>query len=364
VLAFSQFGSGPQAVHSLLDDEFYFGYLVERGVNFVFHAPAHSCARLETLFPAHRQRLRVLRASGEGMLASWRLSGVIEIAPGASVVFFGYSERLVTFFLLRNAWADIRLTLVATNNFSARRVRLYGRRMRAFLRLSRRTLHRLVVHTEHELLLVESLDRTSRARAMSKRHHLMLPREVTRSAGDRPVIAFFGPPKPEKPVEPLAALIAADVGGRFEYRVYGVTETEGRLLSSGASPQARVVIHSGRLSNEAYAQAAAAADIVLLTHNADFEGKLSGNLCDCIAHQVPFLGSKIEPHLEYLRRFGQIGYAVDMTNESWAREFLQSFSGEDLLLRRERMADAAGTFTREAIFEDLDRCIAGSLGSS
>jgi hypothetical protein len=243
-------------------------------------------------------------------------------------------------------------------------VRLYGYQLRAFLRLSGRKLHRLIVHTDHELFLIETLDRAIRARAISKRHHLMLPGKVLRTAGDRPVVAFFGPLKPEKPIEPLAALIAADVVGRFEYRVYGVTEAQGRLLSSAAPPPARVVIHNGRLSNEAYPQAVAAADLVLLTHNRDFEGKLSGNLCDCIAHQVPFLGSNIEPHLEYLRRFGQIGYAVDMTNELWAHEFVQSFSSGDLLLRREQMAVAAGTFTREAIFDDLDRCIAGSLSSS
>lgn len=358
VVAISPFGVGPEHVHSLLDDEFYFGYLVERRAEFLFHAPAYSCDSLAQAFAAHKYRLRVLPVLGAGMRAMWQLSGTIAVASGASVVFFGYSETLVTAFLVRHALADFRLTLVATNNFSARRVRLYGRWLRVFLRLVRPKLERLVVHTDHELSLIERLDRASRVRAFAKRHHLMLPGEVSSFAADRPVIAFFGPLKPEKPIEPLAALIAADVAGRFEYRVYGVTEAEGQRLQSGAPPQVRVLIHSGRLSNEAYSKAVASASIVLLTHNRDFEGKLSGNLCDCIAHQVPFLGSIIEPHLEYLRRFGQIGYAVDMTNGLWAQEFLRFFTNEDLLLRRERMATAVANFTRAAIYEDLDRCIA------
>lgn len=358
VLAISPFAVGPEHVHSLIDDEFYFRYLLERGAEFLFHAPAHSCERLERTFPAHRHRLRILAASGEGMRALWQLSGAVTVVPSASVVFFGYSEKMVTAFLLRHALADFRLILVATNNFSAGRVRLYGGRLRAFLRLARSKLRRLVVHTDYELSLIERLDRPSRLRAMAKRHHLMLPAQASSFATDRPVIAFFGPSKTEKPIEPLAALIAADVDGRFQYRVYGVTEAQRQLVQAGAPPQASVVFHSGLLSNEAYANAVAAANIVLLTHNRDFEGKLSGNLCDCIAHQVPFLGSAIEPHLEYLRRFGEIGYALDMTSGSWVHEFLRLFTREDLLRRRELMATAAASFTRSAIYQDLDRCIA------
>lgn len=361
VLAISPFGVGPEHVHSLLDDEFFFGYLVERGKEFLFYAPGYSCGLLEQAFPAHRHRLRILPESGGGMWSLWQLSGAMNVLPDASVIFFGYSEKLVAALLMRHALADFRLTLVATNNFSARRVRLHGRLLRAFLRLTRPKLERLVVHTDYELSLIERLDRTSRLRAISKRHHLMLP--VIRGAApsfatDKPVIAFFGPVKPEKPIEPLAALIAADVGGRFEYRVYGVTEAEGELLQSRASSQVRILVNPGRLSNDAYAGAVASADMVLLTHNRDFEGKLSGNLCDCVAHQIPFLGSAIEPHLEYLRRFGEVGYVVDMTNERWAADFLQSFSQENLLLRRERMASAAASFSRGAIYEDLDRCVA------
>ena len=357
VLAISPFGVGPEHVHSLLDDEFYFAYLVERGREFLFYAPKYSCARLEKTFPAQKHRLRILPMSCEGMRALWQLCGTMNVYPRASVVFLGYSEKMVTAFLVRHAFADFRLTLVATNNFSARRVRLHGFRLRAFLGLTRPKLERLVVHTDYELSLIERLDRAVRLRAISKRHHLMLPGKVSSLAIDSAAIAFFGPVKSEKPIEPLAALIAADVGGRFEYRVYGVTEAEGQLLESRAPPRVRVLIYSGRLSNEAYAEAVASASIVLLTHNRDFEGKLSGNLCDCIAHQVPFLGSTVEPHLEYLRRFGQIGYAVDMTNELWASDFLRSFTKEDLLRRRELLDSAAASFTRRAIYEDLDRCI-------
>lgn len=358
VLAISPFGIGPEHVHSLLDDEFYFGYLVERAGEFLFYAPRYSCDLLEKAFPTHRHRLRVLPEPGGGMWSLWLLAGAMDVSPAASVVFFGYSEKLVAAFLVRHALVNFRLTLVATNNFSARRVRLYGRQLQAFLGLARPKLQRLVVHTDYELSLIERLDRVSRLRAVSKRHHLMLPGKAGAPLTDSPVIAFFGPVKPEKPIDPLAALVTADVGGRFEYRVYGVTEAEGQLLKSRASPQAGVLIHSGWLSNEAYSAAVASANMVLLTHNRDFEGKLSGNLCDCIAHQVPFLGSTIEPHLEYLRRFGPIGYAVDMANELWANEFLRSFANSDLLLRRERMASATASFSREAIYEDLDRCIA------
>src|SRR5688572_7254099 len=137
LVAISPFGTGAEHAHSLLDDEFFFDYLVTSGRDFESHAPKFSCDRLMNVFPAQQHRLRELSLADDGWSSLWRLAGSVKIPAAASVVFFGFSEKLVLAFVLRHALTNFRLSLVATNNFSARRVRLYGTRLRLFLRLIR-----------------------------------------------------------------------------------------------------------------------------------------------------------------------------------------------------------------------------------
>lgn len=356
----SQFGTGPEAGHTLDDDEFYFEYLVGRGRDFVFHAPRYALERLAQRFPEHSGRLRELPA----MVGGWR--SIVAAArsvdgPAADrVIFFGFTERLVLAYLAVRPWRRSPLTLVATNNFSARRARLFGGVLRTFLWLVRPRLRTLVVHTEFEREVVLRLYAPFRPQVMIKKHHLMIgqPGLATgRGSGERLSVSFFGPSKPEKPIEPMLELMRADRLNGLDFRLYGLGPDDRARVQAEFHGRSNVQVSTAMLPREDYVREFASCSLVLLTHTRDFEGKLSGNLCDSIAYGVPYIGDAIEPHLEYQRRYGPIGSLQRLTEPGWAERFLGEMQRAQLQQWRENLANAARDFTRASIWTSLDEVL-------
>jgi hypothetical protein len=361
LVAVSPYGMAPEYAHTLEDDAFYLRYLIERRSEFIFYAAEYSRKQLELLFPDHKARLRGLPRLSGNWQSAVSVARAVSVPRGARIVFFGYTEKLVMAFMAINVLAKYALILIATNNFSSRRQRRNKVQLRLFLWLARSRLAKLVVHTDYELQMVRSLSSRCASIASAKRHHLMIPVACADRPpfvnGQKPVVAFFGPVKPEKPLEPILELMREDHGSAFRYRMFGLGERDKLRIEAVCRGRLDVQIRDGHLSRDDYASAVAEADLIVLTHNRDFEGKLSGNLCDCVAKQVPFLGGSIEPHQEYVRRYGDVGYIVDLTAEGWAAGFLATFQVADLLRRKDRIRIASGSFSQDAIYSDLDKCL-------
>jgi hypothetical protein len=98
-------------------------------------------------------------------------------------------------------------------------------------------------------------------------------------------------------------------------------------------------------------------DLVMLTHTKDFEGKLSGNLCDCFAYGVPFLAAPLEPVTTLSRRHGPIGFMCDFDDSDWTRRFLDEFDHNELAKRTANINNAADHYSREAIVADLTSAV-------
>jgi hypothetical protein len=356
----SQFGTGPEAGHSIDDDEFYFDYLLGRGYDFVFHAPRYSLERLATSHPQHRHRLRELPTASADWAGSVSVARSIE-APGRQrVIFFGFSERVVLAFLALRPLRRNPLSLVATNNFSARRADLYGGTLRAFLISVRPTLQSMIVHTQFEKDVVLRLSFPFAPRVVVKKHHLMI-----RAPGLSPVpneaeklsLGFFGPAKPEKPLEPVLAMIRADSTGQFNYRLYGLTSDDVSRIHAEFPGRNNLRLTMRMLSRQEYIQEFSINSLVLLSHTREFEGKLSGNLCDCFALGIPYVGDLIEPHLEYERRYGPVGSLQNLDDPTWAEGFLGRFQRGQLTDWRTNLAAAARDFTRESVWASLDEAL-------
>lgn len=361
IVAVSPFGTGPVIDHTFDDDEFYFDYLIARGEQFTFHAPRFSAKRLIARRPAYAEHVVEM----PDFEPSWRhcvnMVRNIKVVGGARVVFFGFTEKLVLAFVLARPFVRFTLTLVATNNFSSRRARSYGPMLRGFLWGVGPRVNRLVVHTEYERDLVQRLAWPARPDVRVKKHHLMLhhrPVPDFSALVARPTIAFFGPSKFEKPLAPALDLIQADVHRKYNYRLVGLAAADIAAIRAIFGSDPAIELQGGMLPRSEYLSVFAASSLVLLTHTRDFEGKLSGNLCDSIANAVPFLGNTIEPHFEYLRRFGRIGFVEDMASgRDWACKFLASVQLSDIVEAQEALRCAASEFSLASVSADLDAVI-------
>lgn len=359
IIAISPFSDSEASGHSLQDDLFYFEHLLNLKEPFRFYVPPLSAKRLEARFPNTSDHIVVVepyQPSGWGHL---RFARQLKIEAGAKVIFFGYLERLVLVWYLMNLSRPFSLRLVATNNISAGRVDAYRAQLKFFFHVIRGKLKRLVLHTEHEVRLLARLNKDLREFAYVKKHHLMIPIPWMRTepVGEKITISFFGPPKHDKPVEPFLHLIASDNTGRFHYNIYNQSEADilAKMCLAGLPDHVSVI--EGWHSYEAHLQNCAASDIIFMSHTRSFEGKLSGNLCDCMALGVPYICTNMEPMLSLHKKYGELGYLSEFDQPRWAERLLGFISWEDLLVKRRVLQDIAGDYSLNRVQADLDAAL-------
>lgn len=358
-VAISPFANSINSGHSLIDDEFYFEYLVKKNADFIFYTSKISADRILLKFKCKDSHLRVIDDYNQNGIGHFKYAYSLKIPKNSKVIFFGYSEKLVSIWYTINAAKPFDLILVATNNISARRVSLYRRSLQSFFRLINSKLRRLVLHTNHEVHLVGILAHYVLARCFVKKHHLMIPKAKSefRSSPGMATIAYFGPPKPEKPLRPLIDLVQADQNLRISFKLFNV-EKSYFLEQSGLSDiPANVLLHNDWMTDDEYRAAFMSCDLVLMTHTNEFEGKLSGNLCDCIAYGIPYIAQPIEPLIDMQSHYGSIGFLCDLTKQGWASDLIDEIDSTAIEVMAKNMRAAGAQHSLTAIIQDLDQAL-------
>lgn len=341
----SRFATSELSGHALLDDERYFEFFMGSGIKFRLCTSRYSFDRILSKHPEGYSYLRVIN------------NALIQVEPNSRVIFIGYTELDVFSFLLRNTFRRPRLILVATNNFSKHRVRRLRLFLKIFLRLVRPFLYRLVLHTTFEQNLVRSLDRKVADKSFVKKHHLMTPREIRSQASDSAsIVSYFGPEKHDKPIKPLLELIQADIEQRFCYRIYNVNLSTLTSRLPDLINRTNVEVNEDWQSHENYLKSVKESALLFLTHNHAFEGKLSGNLCDCLALQVPYIAQSMEPMISLEAQYGSLGYLVDLEDESWARRFIERYNDKAYANMHLNLVRLGERYSTEAINLDLTNC--------
>ncbi|WP_374597276.1 hypothetical protein [Sphingosinicella sp.] len=343
----SRFAVNALSGHFLLDDEYYFHFLNRKGVDFRLYTSRYSAERILNSFPADCDRIHALE------------DGQPRLDRGDRVIFLGFSEVDVIVFLLKNLLRLPRLVLIATNNFSSGRIARYRTFLKIFLLLINGSLERLVLHTAHERRLVTDLDKRAGAKAVIKKHHMMMP-QYTPSMDfgtDQPIIAYFGPEKREKPIDPLLCLIRADRGRRFLYRLYNVDRALLRAQLPDIAERSNVQVVDGWQSHESYLRAARSSTLLFLSHTRDFEGKLSGNLCDSFALGIPYIARAMEPMTSYHVHYGPLGYLVDFDDPDWPEYFRRAYSPANIARMRGNLHRLGIDHSADAIDTNLAACL-------
>ena len=359
IVAISPFSDSEASGHSLLDDMFYFEYLLNIEEPFRFYVPQLSAQRLEARFPNASNHIIVVQPYIPRGWGHLRFARQLKIGAGSTVIFFGYLERLVLVWYLLNFWRAFSLLLVATNNIAAGRVDSYRAQLKFFFRAIRGKLKRIVLHTEHEVRLLATLNEDLRELSYVKRHHLMIPisRTSNKSIGEKITISFFGPSKHDKPIEPLLHLIESDNTGRFHYKIHNQSEADVLAkMRLKRLPDNVSVIEAWRDYDE-HLESCAASDIIFMSHTRSFEGKLSGNLCDCVALGVPFICAAMEPMLTLHKKYGELGYLGEFDKPRWAERLLNLITWEDLLVKRSALQGMAGDYSLKRIQADLNAAL-------
>lgn len=329
LLIISIFSVNKASGHSVYDDLFYYGILRKSGSPFSFFASPYSISRLGEVHVLDGDDVRPIAVDDRGLIATVKAVLSIPVSRDSRIVFLGYSEKFLLVFFLLNVLKKYELVIVATNNFSAGRIAKYGNTLKLLFRLINRRLKKVVVHTDKERAMCSLFGEEFAAKAIVKKHHLMIPRqsESARAPSDRQVVLFLGPEKHDKPIRPMIDLIKKDVSKLFDYRFLNV-DKDRVVADYDIRPGENIQFINKWLSEQEYFAEFLNASFIMMSHDKSFEGKLSGNLCDCISLGVPFISSDIEPVRSYFNHYGPIGYVYNFSDPQWAASFLVDFSPE------------------------------------
>lgn len=349
----SIFSVSKSSGHSVYDDLFYFNLIKKSNLPFTFYAPPYSISQLAKKFAVGEVEVSPIFVEGKGLIATVKAILSIPVSRNDRVVFLGYSEKFVSLFVLVNLFRKFELVIVATNNICTWRVAKYKNQLKAFFLLINRRLKRFVVHTEEEKRLCRTLSEHLSGKVVVKKHHLMIPRveQFGNNRVDRKIVTFFGPEKPGKPVQPMIDLVKNDTELSFEYRFFNV-DSESVISRYGLPATNNIKIFNKWLSREEYFGELSNSSLIMMTHDKSFEGKLSGNLCDCVSLGVPFISSDIEPVKSLVSRYGPIGFVYNLDGPAWVRVFLKDYSTKSYGLCKNNLRKLGADYERSAVEKD------------
>ena len=338
----SPFGTSKRSGHTLIDDEFYLKYLLESVSEFIFYVPNYSKEILEIKFNLGNKN---------------NLKNISEfsVARGDKFVFLGYTELQLVRYFLFFLFCRCRITLIATNNFSHGRFERKKIYLKIIYYILNFFLDRLVVHTDFERQLIDRYLPFLSDKIFIKRHHMMMSRRYHKSKNNEVLkISFFGPVKKEKPLEPFCDFINADVNRKFKYSFFNITCDDIAKIKKLILSLENVSYTTGWLDNESYELAITESDLLFLTHQSSFQGKLSGNLCEAIAYKKPYISAKMDPMKNLNEIYGKVGFLVDFGRKDWAVSLLNSITRQDLAKCDVAFEPYQREFTLVNILRDLE----------
>ena len=94
-----------------------------------------------------------------------------------------------------------------------------------------------------------------------------------------------------------------------------------------------------------------------MSHTDEFEGKLSGNLCDCVAYGIPYIAAPIEPLITMQSRYGDIGFLCEFGSSSWATEIIGKINRSNINMMAKNIQVAGADHSFSVIINELDRAL-------
>jgi hypothetical protein len=356
----SPFDKNSHSGHLLLDDLFYYEIADLSLSKFSFFTNKYSKLNIDQNLSTNLDQITQINVNGFGIIKdkfSWlemiKLSIFIPIKSNDKVIFLGYTEKLIFVFILMNIFKKFKLTLVSTNNYSSKRVNQNKNLLNIFFKLINLKLISLIVHTEKEKNLITGVNNSLCKKIFVKKHHLMISDNLNveeKTDNKNPIISFYGKDNDEKPIQPLIDLIKNDHNSFFEYRAYKAQRID---FINYYKNKNNVQIINSYLTYKEYKESINKTTLILLTHNHLYEGKLSGNFCDCIRHGIPFISGSFEPLISFNKQYGPLGFIVDFSDASWAEIFFKDYHNDiNLKNIKNNLLKIKEDFSRNSVMRD------------
>ncbi|MDT0582691.1 hypothetical protein [Brumicola blandensis] len=304
ILLISPFSGDEKAGHPNIDDQFFIQFLEKNRIKSRYITSKHvrDCFAKNQTTQIKFEDNAELNPNSFLSCLKYLLSLNKKIEN--DIYFCGFSEKLLLAAYLVYFFKESTFTLIATNNFGKRRVKKYGTLLSLFYKICRRKVKLIVTHSTFEKSLVE---KKFKLPAIIKRHHLCIPRSsLSPNRNDSVItslnVGFMGPDKLEKPVGDFLGLILADKKMTHNYFIVNckTSDIPNEILS-----RKNVVVINKWLTPKEYDELYSSFSFAFMGHDENFEGKLSGNLCDSFALAVPWISKKIEPYIELSELFEQ-----------------------------------------------------------
>ncbi len=350
--------TGGKPGHLILDDVFWLNYFLSQGVAADIITSAYSKANLDQTFPEHQGEIKTFGAQPDddfaGRFKLIRKILATKTVRDTTVVIQGFEEISILVFLLKNIGRNNKYVLVPTNNIAKGRIEGKGLVLRLLLKSVFSMVDAVFCHTEFEISLINRLiNYHNNNKLHVVKYHLAINRDKTETAlTTRPVISFFGPAKSDKPIKPLIDLVQADQQGLFDYRVYNPGDYKTEILTTVESKD-NVTVISKWMSYQEFEAAVCNSTYIVLSQNRDYEGKLSGNLCDCIAYSIPLISLDISPIDEYIPMYGEFGFVCDFDDPQWAVTLFAQDPLSKTHSHIEAMKKMRIDYTKQCVFEDI-----------
>ena len=283
VVIFDYLVEGKESGHLILDDEYWLNYFSRFEYDFTLYTSSYSRDFQIKRNPNLGNRVKVLMGISifSSLGSRFHAIGKIIKSPRfykSKVIIQGFDEVSILVFFLLNAMRKNQFILILTNNISSGRLSKSPSILKALLKIIFYASDIIIFHSEKEKELIEEKFGSRFNEKLRKKKYHLIGRNCKLSAQSKKsnIISFFGPVKKD---------------------------------------------------DHAYEEAVMRSRYIFLSHNTEFEPKLSGNLCDCFANGIPFISNSIYPAKEFVDAYGPLGFFFDIDrDETWPLKFLTSDS--------------------------------------
>lgn len=351
---------GIESGHLILDDTYWIEYFNNNLKGLYSSEYSVSIQKQKFLFNKNKFHVIARNKNRPYLLDSILRCLSVSIPSNSDILIQGFEESSILFFLARAKFKGNSISLILTNNICTQRINSNRFFLKRLLKIIFRLSDKIIYHTKFELMLIDKYLMSSTDSKFKYVKYQLLTKDLNSKNYIIPFleskyISFFGPIKSDKPIEPFLNLIKADTEKKFLYRIYNPGIKHLGYLRNLINGIQNVEIINEFLSFEKYEKAVQDSAFIFLSHNSAYEGKLSGNICDCISKRKPFISNNISPVKDFIVDYGQIGFIYDLENDPmWAFTFLNSINEEKynyILRNLERMQL---DFTDEKIKQELD----------
>lgn len=354
---------GLETGHLIKDDSYWVSLFKDRLE--VLYTSEYSKKIQSSIFPQFSNKIVIINNIKFLIFLSYRLNAIyrcvtIPIPKKSKLLIQGFEEFSILFFIIIAKIRRNQIYLIPTNNICNYRINSKRWFLRGLIKIIYSLSDFVFYHnqSEKELIIKYHLGFNSNKFIFVKYHLLTSDPNSSNYRIDfrsRKIISFFGPEKVDKPIEPFLNLLKNDTSKKFRYKIYNASNQINDFIKKEYSDYYNLELISQFLSYEEYDIAVRESAFLFLSHNKSYEGKLSGNVCDCISKRKPFISNNISPVKEFMINYGKIGYVFDLENDQeWSSKFLNSIDEKEYNTILMNLENMQLDFTADKINQELN----------